>query len=204
MDYFSFRNRFVELACFSVHQIDAVYSGFDHNNLTRWQRKGLLVKLRQGFYAFPEYKVQPNFGLFVSNYIYKPSYISLHTALAFYGVILEAVTQFMAVSALKTTAFENPFGSFSYMKMKPELIFGYDILPLSNRSIHIAQPEKAILDLLYLYSFYNTKREIRNLRFNESFVRNELNVEKLALYLDKFNNKELAKRVEIFTKFYGI
>ena len=204
MDYFKFRNRFVELACFSVHQIDAICPGFDHNSLTRWQRKGLLVKLRQGFYAFPEYKVQPNFGLFVSNYIYKPSYISLHTALAFYGVILEAVIQFMAVSALKTAAFENPFGSFSYMKMKPELIFGYDILPLNNRSIHIAQPEKAILDLLYLYSFYNTKREIKNLRFNESFVHNELNVEKLALYLDKFNNKELAKRVEIFTKFYGI
>ena len=204
MDYFNFRNRFVEMACVSVHQIDAVFPSFDRNSLTRWQRKGALVKLRQGFYAFPEYIAQPNFGLFISNYIYKPSYISLHTALAFYGVILEAVTQFMAVSALKTAAFENPFGSFSYMKMKPELIFGYDILPLNNRSIHIAQPEKAILDLFYLYPFYNTKREIRNLRFDENFIRNELNVEKLALYLDKFNNKELAKRVEIFTKFYGI
>jgi len=204
MDYFKFRNRFVELACFSVHQIDAVYPGFDHNSLTRWQRKGLLVKLRQGFYAFPEYKVQPNFGLFVSNYIYKPSYISLHTALAFYGVILEAVTQITAVSSLKTAAFENSFGSFSYMKVKSELIFGYDILPLNNSSIHIAQPEKAILDLFYLYAFYNTKREIKNLRFDENFIRNELNVEKLALYMDKFNNKELAKRVEIFTKFYGI
>jgi len=204
MGYFDFRSQFIELACFSVHQIDAIFPGFDHNNLTHWQRKGLLVKLRQGFYTFPEYKVQPNFGLFISNYIYKPSYISLYTALSFYEIIPEAVTQFSAVSVLKTAAFENSFGSFLYMKMKPSLIFGYNILPLNNRSIHIAQPEKAILDLFYLYPFYNTKREIRNLRFDEDFVCNELNVEKLALYLDKFNNKELVKRVDIFTKFYNI
>jgi len=204
MNYLDFRNRFVELGCISVHQVDATFPGFDRNNLTRWQRKGLLVKLRQGFYAFPEYKSQPNYGFFVSNYIYRPSYISLHTALAFYGIIPEAVTQITAVSALKTADFENPFGSFSYMKMKPKLIFGYNILPLNNHSIHIAQPEKAILDLLYLYPFYNTESEIANLRFDEDFVCNELDVGKLSLYLDKFNNKKLTKRVEILTNLYDI
>jgi len=204
MNYLYFRNRFVELGCFSVHQIDAAFPGFDRNNLTRWQRKGLLVKLRQSFYAFPEYKSQPNYGFFVSNYIYKPSYISLHTALAFYDIIPEAVTQITAVSALKTAAFENLFGSFSYMKMKPELIFGYNILPFNNRSIHIAQPEKAILDFLYLYPFYDTESEIASLRFDEDFVCNELDVEKLSLYLGKFNNKKLAKRVEILMELYNI
>ena len=204
MNYIGFRNRFVELGCFSVHQVDAAFPGFDHNNLTRWQRKGLLVKLRQGFYAFPEYKTQPNFGFFVSNYIYKPSYISLHTALAFYGIIPEAVTQVTAVSSLKTAAFENSFGSFSYMKMKSGLIFGYDILPLNDRSIHIAQPEKAILDLLYLYPFYNTESEIENLRFDDDFVYNDLNIDKLNLYLNKFNNKKLVKRIEILKAFYNI
>ena len=204
MNYLDFRNRFFELGCFSVHQVNAAFPDFNRNNLTRWQQKGLLVKLRQGFYAFPEYTKQPNFGFFVSNFIYKPSYISLHTALGFYNIIPEAVTQYTAVSALKTAAFENSFGSFSYMKMKPDLIFGYDILPLNDRSIHIAQPEKAILDLLYLYPFYNTECEIENLRFDEDFVCNKLNVGKLALYLDKFNNKKLTKRIEIFTDLYNI
>ena len=204
MNYLDFRNRFAELGCFSVHQVDAAFPGFDHNNITRWQQRGLLVKLRQGFYAFPEYRTQPNFEFFVSNYIYKPSYISLHSALAFYDIIPEAVTQITAVSALKTAAFDNPFGSFSYMKMKFDLIFGYDILPLNNRSIHIAQPEKAILDLLYLYPFYNTESEIENLRFDEDFICNELNVERLTLYLDRFYNKKLAERVKIFTDLYDL
>ena len=204
MNYLDFRKKFIELGCFSVHQVSAVFPDFDRNNLTRWQRKGLLVKLRQSFYAFPEYVAQPNFAFFVSNYIYKPSYISLHTALAFYGMIPEAVTQITAVSALKTAVFENSFGTFSYLKMKSDLMFGYDILPLGDRSIHIAQPEKAILDLLYLYPFYNTENEIENLRFDEDFVRNNLNIGKLALYLDRFNHKKLEKRIEIFTDLYEI
>ena len=204
MNYLSFRNRFIDLGCFSSHQVGVAFPGFDRNNLTRWQRKGLVVKLRQGFYAFSEYVAQPNFAFFVSNYMYKPSYVSLHTALAFYGIIPEAVTQITAVSALKTAAFENHFGSFSYMKMKHDLFFGYDILPLGERNIHIAQPEKAILDLLYLYPFYNSEQEIENLRFDEYFLSNELNIGKLALYLDKFNHKKLAKRVNILTNVYNI
>jgi len=162
------------------------------------------VKLRQGFYALPEYVTQPNFAFFVSNYIYKPSYISLHTALAFYGIIPEAVTQITAVSSLKTAVFLNEAAQFSYKKIKPDLFFGYEQKPYGNHTISIATPEKAILDLLYLYPFYDTESEIANLRFDEDFVCNELNIGKLKLYLDRFNNKKLAKRIEILTDLYGI
>jgi len=204
MNYLSFRSRFIELGAFSVHQLNAVFSDFSPNNLTRWQQKGLIIKLRQGFYAFQEVVSQPNFAFFLSNFIYKPSYISLHTALAFYGIIPEAVTQITAVSSLKTADFQNDVAQFSYKKVKPDLFFGYEQKPFGNRTINIATPEKAILDLLYLYPFYNTENEIENLRFDEDFIHNELNIGKLALYLDKFNNIQLSKRVEIFTDLYEI
>jgi len=66
-------------------QIYSFEPDFNSNNLTRWVKRGLLVKLRNGFYAFSEYLEKPGFSLYISNRIYKPSYISLHTALAFYG-----------------------------------------------------------------------------------------------------------------------
>ena len=204
MNYLSFRSRFIELGVFSVHQVGAVFPDFSPNNLTRWQRQGLIVKLRQGFYAFQEACLQPNFAFFLSNFIYKPSYISLHTALAFYGIIPEAVTQITAVSSMKTAYFQNNISQFSYKKMKSELFFGYEQKPFGDRTISIATPEKAILDLLYLYPFYNTESEIENLRFDEDFVRNELNIEKFLLYLNKFNNKKLSKRVDILKKLYAI
>jgi len=202
--YLIFRSRFIELGVFSVHQVRAVFPDFSPNNLTRWQRQGLIVKLRQSFYAFQEACVQPNFAFLLSNFIYKPSYVSLHTALAFYGIIPEAVTQITAVSSMKTADFKNDISHFSYKKIKPDLFFGYEQKPLGNRTISIATPEKAILDLLYLYPFYNTESEIENLRFDEDFVRNELNIGKLAAYLDRFENKKLTKRVEIFTDLYDI
>jgi predicted transcriptional regulator of viral defense system len=148
--------------------------------------------------------LQPNFAFFLSNFIYKPSYISLHTALAFYGIIPEAITHITAVSSLKTADFQNDVAQFSYKKIKPDLFFGYEQKPFGDRTISIATPEKAILDLLYLYPFYNTESEIENLRFDEDFVRNELNAGKLALYMDKFDNKKMEKRVEIFRKLYNI
>jgi len=204
MTYLEFRNRFIELGAFSVYQVSAVYPGFSSNNLTRWQRQGLIVKLRQGFYAFQEACSQPNFAFFLSNFIYKPSYISLHTALAFYGIIPEAVTQITAVSSLKTAGFYNNISQFSYKKIKSDLFFGYEQKPFGNRTINIATPEKAILDLLYLYPFYNSETEIENLRFDEDFIQTELNIGKLASYSGRFNNKKLAERVEIFTGLFGI
>jgi len=204
MKYLSLRSQFIELGVFSMHQVKAVFPNFSPNNFIRWQQVGLIVKLRQRFYAFREVVSQPNFAFFLSNFIYKPSYISLHTALAFYGIIPEAVTQITAVSSLKTADFQNDVAQFSYKRIKPHLLFGYEQKPFGNRTISIATPEKAILDLLYLYPFYNTESEIENLRFDEDFVHNELNIEKLELYLDKFNNKKLAKRVEIFRNLYEI
>jgi len=204
MNYLEFRSRFIELGAFSVHQVNTVFPNFSSNNLTRWQQRGLIVKLKQGFYAFQEVCSLPNFAHFLSNFIYKPSYISLHSALAFYGIIPEAVTQITAVSSLKTADFHSHVAQFSYKKIKPDLFFGYEQKLFGNRTISIATPEKAILDLLYLYPFYNTESEIENLRFDEDFVRNELDIEKLLLFLDKFNNKNLTKRVEIFTNLYEV
>ena len=189
--------------CFNVHQVRAWRETFDKNNLTRWKKQNWVVALRKGFYSFPECLPLPNFAFYVSNFIYKPSYVSLHTALAFHGVIPEAVTQITAVSTLKTAVFENAFGSFHYQKVGRGLLFGYDSLPFGEHAIRMAQPEKAILDLLYLHPFYNTEREIENLRFGENFMREELNVGRLMEYAGRFKNKALEKRVALLEKVRG-
>ncbi|MCK7531456.1 MAG: hypothetical protein MZV63_10685 [Marinilabiliales bacterium] len=83
--------------------------------------------MRQGYYAFPDYREQKDFAWYFANRIYKPSYISLHTALSFYGIIPEAVIQITSVSTLKTAIFSNGFGEYSYKNVKDDLMFGYDL-----------------------------------------------------------------------------
>lgn len=205
LNYQTFRDQFFEAGCFNINQVYTWKPGFDKNNISRWIKKGLLIKLRNSFYAFPEFLKVPNFSLYVANYIYKPSYISLHTALAFYGMIPESVVQISSITSLKTSNFTNSFGTFSYKNILPQCMFGYDAKPFNDgKTILMATPEKAILDLLYLYPFYNSINELRALRLDEDFLSHELNIELLNSYTEKFQNKALNKRVHIFRKTYSI
>ncbi|MDR3268756.1 MAG: hypothetical protein LBT83_06785 [Tannerella sp.] len=205
MNYLQFRNQFFDFTYFSINQVYAWQADFDKSNITRWTKQNLLVKLRNGVYSFPEYLNTPNSQYFISNRIYRPSYVSLHSALAFYGMIPEAVITTTAVGTQKKTYFENAFGTFAYQHILPELMFGYEQMPfLNGQNILLAQPEKAILDLLYLYPYYSKEQEIRELRFDEDFMQNELNIERLNEYTDKFQSNTVRRRVDLLLKIYAL
>lgn len=202
MNYQEFRNKLFELECFNTNQVYAWKPDFEKNNLWEWVRKGLLVKLRNGYYTFPEFKNKSGFSFFLANRIYRPSYISLHTALAFYGMIPEAVIQITSVTSLKTAIFSNEFGEYSYKSVRSDLLFGYELKPLEGRSLLFATPEKALLDLLYLYPFYKTEVDFQELRLDEYFMQNSLNISLFQEYLNQFGSKALEKRASLLLKTY--
>jgi len=205
MSFLEFKDKMFDLACFNIYQIYAWQPGFDRNNLTRWTKKGYLIRLRQGYFAFSEYKHKPDYALYFANRIYRPSYISLHTALAFYGMIPEAVVQITSITSLKTASFTNYFGEYSYNNIKENLMFGYDLKPIAdNRTIQFAAPEKALLDLLYLYPFYDNEQELEELRLDEDYLQEDLNKELLMDSCDKFQSKALDNRVKLLFKTYNL
>jgi len=205
MNYLEFRNKLFDSGCFSINQVYAWQPDFDRNNFVRWTQKGLLVRLRQGYYTFPEYKSKPDFTFYFANRIYRPSYVSLHTALAFYGMIPEAVVQITSVSSLKTAGFNNDFGAFSYKSVREELMFGYDLKPIADgRTVLLASPEKALLDLLYLYPFYNTEYELEELRLDEDFMHDELDRKLMESFALKFKNNTLQKRMDLLLSIYKL
>ena len=51
MDYLELKKDFVDKVCISTYQIHAQFAGFNDNNLTRWVKKKLLIKLRNGYYT---------------------------------------------------------------------------------------------------------------------------------------------------------
>jgi predicted transcriptional regulator of viral defense system len=204
MNYIEFRENFYPLVCFSLDQIYSSYPLFDRTNLTRWIRKGYIARLRQGYYTFPDYKSKKDFSLYFANRIYKPSYISLHTALSFYGMIPEAVSQITSVTSLKTATFKNSFGDYSYKNIKEDLMFGYELKEMDEkRRLMFATPEKALLDLLYLYPFYNSEKEMEELRMDEYYMREDLNVEMLMSYIGRFRSKALDNRTRLLQKVYN-
>lgn len=205
MDYLSFRERMAPMGCFNINQLLLWEKDFDRNNLTRWCRKGLLMKLRNEYYAFPEFRQVPDAARYVANRIYAPSYISLHSALSFYGMIPEEVVQITSVTTLKTATFKNGFGAFHYQNVKTELYFGYERKTLLNgRGLLFATPEKALLDLLYLNPYYKTEEEMENLRLDEDFMQNELDRERMDTFLERMGSKALCQRAAKLKKVYDI
>jgi predicted transcriptional regulator of viral defense system len=133
--------------------------------------------------------------------MYNPSYISTHSALAFYGLIPEAVIQITSVTSLKTAQFENTFGTYTYQNILASLMFGFEVKPYEKGLYMLmAQPEKALLDLLYLNPYYITQQDFQALRIDEGLLEELISIERLQNYATKFNNKRLINIVDGITK----
>lgn len=80
-------------------------------------------------------------------------------------------------------------------------MFGYELKPMAdNRTIQFATPEKALLDLLYLYPFYNSEQELKELRLDEDYMQDDLNKDLLIDHCNKFQSKTLLHRVKLLLK----
>lgn len=205
MSFIKFREKFFKLSIFTTDQVYAWYPNFDRNNFTRWVSKGLIIRLRNGVYTFPEYKSLPHYAFYFANKIYKPSYVSLHSALAFYGLIPESIFQITSVTTLKTESFVNDIGEFSYKTIKKNLMFGYHYKEVDNdKKFMIAIPEKAIIDFLYLYPEYKSGEDLLNLRFDEDILTETINKDLLFEMAEKTKVHALLDRIKTLTKVYKL
>ena len=113
--------------------------------------------------------------------------------------------QTTSVTSLKTAYFANDLGEYSYKSVKEQLMFGYEIKSMAdNRAIQFASPEKALLDLLYLYPFYNSEQELAELRLDEDYLHSDLNLSLFKTFTNKFQSKPLTHRAGLLLKTYDL
>lgn len=137
-------------------------------SINRLIEKGVLTRIKRGVYqlGFSQVDVPK-----VANQLYYPSYLSFESALSRYGILSQIpYTQtFATTKRSKTmTLWET---EVEFRQLKKELFFGYKM----DNGMYIAEPEKALLDQLYMVSR----------------GRGILNIEELDL---KKINKELLKK----------
>lgn len=195
------------MVCFSGEQLRLWKPDFCRDNLVRWTASGEILRLKRNLFTFPEYLQIPDSALYFANQIYRPSYVSLHTALHFYGIIPEEVVQFTSVSTLKTAFFQNAIGSYTYRQISARFMFGYELKKTEGQVpfvIQMAAPEKAIIDLLHLYPEYNTAEDMLNLRLNEDYMESGIDQKKLLDYVRRINSPALTKRIDLLREVYGL
>jgi hypothetical protein len=149
---------------------------------SRYVKKGLLMRLKRGFYARTETLSHlDQIDLFrIANILQVPSYISLRTALSYYGITPQMQKGFFeSISVKRTKTFEFGGLSFHYIKLRPELYRDF----VKRDGIFIALPEKAVLDTFYLASLGRYSLDGSSLDL--TMVNNETLVEFSALYPPK-------------------
>jgi hypothetical protein len=120
--------------------------------LSRWAGSGRLHQLRKGVYAFaPPYQKNKPHPFVVANALMRGSYVSGQSALAYYGLIPEHVAATTSVCSQRPAAWDTPLGRFEFRFVKRDWMKGYvrhEVAP--NQFAFVAQPEKALLDLVHL------------------------------------------------------
>lgn len=146
-------------------------------------RRGLLTRLRKGLYVFS--RSLPH-DFFLANKIYSPSYISLETALSFYGLIPETIYPILSVTTRKTNVFLVNGKEFVYHKIKKEAFTGYKTHLIDNKMVYLAVKEKAVADLVYLVflkrKFWYERLDLEN-----------VDRRKVEKYLSLFGKKTLIR-----------
>ena len=169
------------------------------NQLYRWKKQGLVVALKKGLYALA--KSERSVGLskeLIASSLYKPSYISLETALSNYRMIPEKVVAVTSVTPRKTMTFQNEEGMFIYRNIKKDLYFGFRLeRDGAGFPYFMADPEKALLDYLYLnlggIKAHQSDYFSGAMRLQNTSV---LDRKKLKLYAKRFEVKKLVKILE--------
>ena len=176
----------------------------DRRRLFEWKLKGYIVKIRNDWYCLPEFFEDPYSSWIIANLVHAPSYISLESALEYYGLIPEGVFMTTSVTTKRPIRLTMAGHAYSYSYIQTKQFKGYGLIASGKyaRKIRIASLEKAIVDFFYFRSNYKTSKEILELRFNGPVLREHLKKEDLFQYLGEFQNKELEKRVHTMLKIY--
>jgi len=159
--------------------------------LSQWVRKGYLIRLKNGIFAFARGKEQLQ-AEHVAFLLYQPSYLSLESALAHYGFIPETVYAMTSVTAKTTRTFDTPLGRFIYRHVKPGLFWGHVEHQAGEGTFLLAEPEKALLDYLYLNrTIIRSQADFDALRLNRDQLRLHLDAEKFVRYLAGFGKPNM-------------
>jgi len=114
-------------------------------------RKGLIIRVKRDLYVISSkvHNLEISREL-VANHLYRPSSISLETALSYYGLIPERVYSVRSVCTKLYKKYETPLGNFEFIKV-PEKYFQIGIRQeiIENQyAFLIATPTKAICDMI--------------------------------------------------------
>ena len=112
-------------------------------------KQDILIQVKRGLYVpGKNLRSQSPERFLIANHLLGPSYISLDSALSYWGFIPERVYEISSVTITLSKQYKTPVGKFSYTHMAlPYYSFGIRKVALTqSQTVLMASPEKALCD----------------------------------------------------------
>lgn len=162
----------------NYHALSSVFSGYKSpaDKFSLLEKEGSLIRLKKGLYVVsPEISRVPISRELIANHVYGPSYISLESALSFYGLIPEKVFEMRSVTARRSIRFTNSLGSFDYISV-PESYYSVGIrqeIAGDKYAFLIASPEKALCDMIQVVK----NHRMQSVKALQAFLEDDLRID---------------------------
>lgn len=114
------------------------------------ERDKEVIRLKRGLYVCnPEVTGKPLSTELIANHLYAPSYVSMFSALRYYGLTPEAVYTTQSMTLKHSRDFDTSLGRFEYTYMSREAFsIGVVCMKKDGYAFVMASPEKALCDLI--------------------------------------------------------
>lgn len=157
------------------------------------EKAGEIIRLRRNLFVVnPEETNLPLSSGLIANHLLAPSYVSMQTALRYYGLIPEAVYTIQSMTFKAAKEFNTPVGNFCYYHISREAYhIGITQIKEGNGVYIMATPEKALCDLIANLPGINLRYQKEALEFLEENLRfdmdrfSQLNPEIFSEYAKK-------------------
>lgn len=120
-----------------------------NDKISELLKQQLLISLKKGLYITgPSIRIAQPEPFLIANHLRGPSYISMESALSYWGLIPEKVYDISSVTTENTKVYQTLAGRFSYTHVPlPYYAFGIVQAKITQKQqVLIASPEKAICD----------------------------------------------------------
>ncbi|HEY5592320.1 MAG TPA: hypothetical protein VIK55_15060 [Paludibacter sp.] len=144
-----------------------------HNKICELEKSGKIIRLKKGMYVISPKISEKLLSIeLIANHIYGPSYVSMESALRYYGLIPESVFTTRSITTKHSREFENALGRFEYIQC-PKACFSIGIRQETrdNTAFLIASPEKALSDLIAYTTNLNLRSQKEVITYLDEYLR---------------------------------
>jgi hypothetical protein len=166
------------------------------NKIANLEIEGKLIRLKRGLYVVsPGVSGKLLLTELIANHIYGPSYVSMESALRYYGLIPETIHMVRSLAIKRSRVFENSISRFEYINCSEDYFpIGINQEIGGDYSFLIASPEKALCDLIA----FTPEVRPRFIKSLISYLEEDIRLDMEAFY--KMNAKIFEQCAEVGKK----